>query len=160
MIDASLPPTPAGPLFSSLPLSPATLANLATLGYTTMTPIQAASLPLALAGHSLRDFHGTLNPGLAGHEADSRAIRPQQFLDLRVDAYRHADFHGMAEEPPEEGESNARIPGRGLDDRLARRKLPGYAGGPQDPPDDPVLDAPGRVLAFELGEQAHAGLRR
>jgi ATP-independent RNA helicase DbpA len=44
---------PAGTSFSSLPLSPAALANLAQLGYTTMTPIQAASLPLALAGHDL-----------------------------------------------------------------------------------------------------------
>jgi ATP-dependent RNA helicase DbpA len=39
--------------FSSLPLSPAALANLARLGYVDMTPIQAASLPLALAGHDL-----------------------------------------------------------------------------------------------------------
>jgi ATP-dependent RNA helicase DbpA len=39
--------------FSALPLSPAMLANLAQLGYTEMTPIQAASLPLALAGHDL-----------------------------------------------------------------------------------------------------------
>ncbi len=31
--------------FSSLPLSPAMLANLQQLGYLTMTPIQAASLP-------------------------------------------------------------------------------------------------------------------
>ena len=53
MIDSSTSPTPAAPLFSSLPLSPATLANLATLGYHTMTPIQAASLPLALAGHDV-----------------------------------------------------------------------------------------------------------
>jgi ATP-dependent RNA helicase DbpA len=41
------------PSFSTLPLPPATLANLAQLGYTGMTPIQAASLPLALAGHDL-----------------------------------------------------------------------------------------------------------
>ena len=53
MTDSSTPPAPAGPLFNSLPLSPATLANLALLGYHTMTPIQAASLPLALAGHEL-----------------------------------------------------------------------------------------------------------
>ncbi|WDD90785.1 ATP-dependent RNA helicase DbpA [Burkholderia sp. FERM BP-3421] len=39
--------------FSTLPLSPATQANLAQLGYAEMTPIQAASLPLALAGHDL-----------------------------------------------------------------------------------------------------------
>src|SRR5512137_221330 len=39
--------------FGSLPLSPPTLANLQRLGYTAMTPIQAASLPLALAGHDL-----------------------------------------------------------------------------------------------------------
>ena len=43
----------AGPSFDSLPLSPAMLANLARLGYHGMTPIQAASLPLALAGHDL-----------------------------------------------------------------------------------------------------------
>jgi len=39
--------------FDTLPLSPAMLANLAQLEYRTMTPIQAASLPLALAGHDL-----------------------------------------------------------------------------------------------------------
>ena len=39
--------------FASLPLPPAALANLQRLGYTAMTPIQAASLPLALAGHDL-----------------------------------------------------------------------------------------------------------
>ena len=43
----------ADPAFSSLPLPPATLENLQRLGYDTMTPIQAASLPLALAGHDL-----------------------------------------------------------------------------------------------------------
>jgi ATP-dependent RNA helicase DbpA len=56
---ASLPTPPdsdaadGGPPFSSLPLPPQVLANLAQLGYTGMTPIQAASLPLALAGHDL-----------------------------------------------------------------------------------------------------------
>jgi len=44
--------TSAAP-FSSLPLSAATLATLAQLGYDTMTPVQAASLPLALAGQDL-----------------------------------------------------------------------------------------------------------
>jgi ATP-dependent RNA helicase DbpA len=47
------PPAASGPAFASLPLPPAVLANLAALGYTAMTPIQAASLPLALAGHDL-----------------------------------------------------------------------------------------------------------
>jgi ATP-independent RNA helicase DbpA len=41
------------PAFSSLPLPPTTLANLQRLGYERMTPIQAASLPLALAGKDL-----------------------------------------------------------------------------------------------------------
>ena len=41
------------PSFESLPLSAAVQANLMQLGYTSMTPIQAASLPLALAGHDL-----------------------------------------------------------------------------------------------------------
>ena len=36
------------PIISRLPLSPAVLANLDQLGYHQMTPIQAASLPLAL----------------------------------------------------------------------------------------------------------------
>ncbi len=39
--------------FAQLPLSEAMLANLGQLGYTEMTPIQAASLPLALAGSDL-----------------------------------------------------------------------------------------------------------
>ena len=39
--------------FNTLPLNPATLANLEQLGYTEMTPIQAASLPPALAGQDL-----------------------------------------------------------------------------------------------------------
>jgi ATP-independent RNA helicase DbpA len=39
--------------FARLPLAPATLENLASLGFTQMTPIQAASLPLALAGRDL-----------------------------------------------------------------------------------------------------------
>ncbi|MCY2959471.1 MAG: ATP-dependent RNA helicase DbpA [Planctomycetota bacterium] len=43
----------SGPPFSQLPLSSAALANLTRLGYHAMTPIQAASLPLALAGHDL-----------------------------------------------------------------------------------------------------------
>ncbi|MBI0330770.1 ATP-dependent RNA helicase DbpA [Burkholderia plantarii] len=45
-------PTPARP-FSALPLAPAALANLTQLGYVEMTPIQAASLPVALAGQDL-----------------------------------------------------------------------------------------------------------
>ncbi|MDB5860879.1 MAG: box helicase family protein [Ramlibacter sp.] len=39
--------------FSSLSLPPPVLANLERLGYATMTPIQAAALPLALAGRDL-----------------------------------------------------------------------------------------------------------
>ncbi len=39
--------------FSGLPLSPAILENLRQLEYLTMTPIQAASLPIVLAGHDL-----------------------------------------------------------------------------------------------------------
>lgn len=39
--------------FSTLPLSPPVLANLQQLGYLQMTPIQAASLPVALAGTDL-----------------------------------------------------------------------------------------------------------
>ena len=46
--------TPLAPnAFQNLPLSPAQQANLAQLGYLEMTPIQAASLPLALAGRDL-----------------------------------------------------------------------------------------------------------
>lgn len=39
--------------FNELPLSPAMLATLEQLEYRTMTPIQAASLPIALDGHDL-----------------------------------------------------------------------------------------------------------
>ena len=39
--------------FGTLPLTPQALANLTQLGYTRMTPIQAAALPLALLGKDL-----------------------------------------------------------------------------------------------------------
>ena len=39
--------------FDTLPLPAATLSNLEQLGYARMTPIQAASLPVSLAGHDL-----------------------------------------------------------------------------------------------------------
>jgi ATP-independent RNA helicase DbpA len=42
-----------GAAFATLALSPSTLANLERLGYHQMTPIQAASLPPALAGRDL-----------------------------------------------------------------------------------------------------------
>lgn len=45
--------TPTSASFSSLPLNPATLGNLERLGYLTMTPIQAASLPAALLGKDI-----------------------------------------------------------------------------------------------------------
>ena len=47
---------PSGPRtgsFDELPLSPALQATLLQLDYLTMTPIQAASLPITLAGHDL-----------------------------------------------------------------------------------------------------------
>ncbi|MEO6269170.1 MAG: ATP-dependent RNA helicase DbpA [Lautropia sp.] len=50
---AATDPAIAGSSFSRLSLPPAMLANLAQLGYVEMTPIQAATLPLTLAGHDL-----------------------------------------------------------------------------------------------------------
>ncbi|HWS75169.1 MAG TPA: DEAD/DEAH box helicase, partial [Quisquiliibacterium sp.] len=52
MTESTTPPS-IGPGFDGLSLSAAVLANLRQLGYERMTPIQAASLPLALAGHDL-----------------------------------------------------------------------------------------------------------
>ena len=56
MTDSTAPNAAAAPAasdFSRLPLPPAMLANLQRLGYERMTPIQAASLPLSLAGKDL-----------------------------------------------------------------------------------------------------------
>src|SRR5665811_1967330 len=58
MTDITHPSSPpaaisTGRSFNELPLSPGMLATLQQLGYLTMTPIQAASLPIALAGHDL-----------------------------------------------------------------------------------------------------------
>jgi ATP-dependent RNA helicase DbpA len=50
-MNATAPAT--APPFSQLPLSAAALANLEQLGYLGMTPVQAAALPIALAGHDL-----------------------------------------------------------------------------------------------------------
>ena len=54
--DATYVPPPADSMpapFDLLPLPAVVVANLARLGYHTMTPIQAASLPVALAGNDL-----------------------------------------------------------------------------------------------------------
>jgi len=53
--DTAPAPTPdrSGPAFSTLPLPPQVLTNLQQLGYEQMTPVQAATLPLALAGKDL-----------------------------------------------------------------------------------------------------------
>ncbi|MFZ2988850.1 ATP-dependent RNA helicase DbpA, partial [Ideonella sp.] len=53
MTSVSRAPSPADGLFSQLPLSAAVQANLAALGFARMTPVQAASLPGALAGEDL-----------------------------------------------------------------------------------------------------------
>src|SRR5512133_262451 len=50
---ASAHPTPMSTRFDTLPLAPATLANLERLGYLEMTAIQAASLPPALLGKDI-----------------------------------------------------------------------------------------------------------
>ena len=47
--------------FASLPLTANTLANLTQLGYTAMTPIQAASLPLSLAGRDVLGEFGSVH---------------------------------------------------------------------------------------------------
>jgi len=51
--DAHTAPPATDQRFSALGLPPATLATLEQLGYASMTPIQAAALPIALAGHDL-----------------------------------------------------------------------------------------------------------
>ncbi len=52
-MSSTVTPAPDGASFETLPLAPAMQANLRQLEYKVMTPIQAASLPLALAGHDL-----------------------------------------------------------------------------------------------------------
>lgn len=52
-VPPSAPPADSATAFDSLPLPPAMQANLRQLGYLSMTPIQAASLPLTLAGRDL-----------------------------------------------------------------------------------------------------------
>ena len=49
----STPTKNVGESFNQLPLAPAMLANLQQLEYLSMTPIQATSLPITLAGHDL-----------------------------------------------------------------------------------------------------------
>jgi len=53
MTDTSKLSPIAGRSFNELPLSPSMQKTLQQLGYLTMTPIQAASLPIALAEHDL-----------------------------------------------------------------------------------------------------------
>ena len=53
MTESTSPNSGTGPSFTTLGLPSAMLQNLEQLGYRHMTPIQAESLPLTLAGHDL-----------------------------------------------------------------------------------------------------------
>jgi ATP-independent RNA helicase DbpA len=53
MNDTIQNPFPSARTFNELPLSPGLLSTLQQLGYLTMTPIQAESLPITLAGNDL-----------------------------------------------------------------------------------------------------------
>lgn len=67
-------------IFSSLPLSPACLRNLESLGYQRMTPIQAESLPAILAGHDVRARAKTGSGKTAAFGLGLlQGIDPQQF---------------------------------------------------------------------------------
>ncbi|MFT7721952.1 MAG: ATP-dependent RNA helicase DbpA [Roseateles sp.] len=86
--------------FSTQPLSPAMLANLAQLGYVRMTPIQAASLPLALAG---RDVIGEAQTGSGKTAAFSLALLHRLRADLAaVQALVLAPTRELAEQVTQE----------------------------------------------------------
>jgi len=72
------------PPFSSLPLTPAMLDNLTSLGYTSMTPVQAQSLPPMLEG---RDVIAQAKTGSGKTAAFGigllNRIDPRQFLHQR-----------------------------------------------------------------------------
>ena len=72
--------------FASLPLDAATLANLASLGFTAMTPIQARSLPVILEGRDVLAQAGTGSGKTAAfglgllHSLDRRDFRCQALV--------------------------------------------------------------------------------
>ena len=84
----------------------------------------------------------------------------QKLLDLGIDAFRYADFHGVSHEPSEHCQGNAGVAGGRFDDGLSGSECTGRAGALEDAEHDPVLDAAGGVLGFELGEKPYAGVRR
>jgi ATP-independent RNA helicase DbpA len=78
--------SPATRRFDELPLPAGVVANLASLGYLQMTPVQAATLPLSLAGH---DVIGEAKTGSGKTAAfalpllarvDSRSFAPQALV--------------------------------------------------------------------------------
>ncbi len=86
--------------FSTLPLSPAMLANLDQLGYAQMTPIQAASLPLALAG---RDVIGEAQTGSGKTAAFALALLHRLKADRpRVQALVLAPTRELADQVTQE----------------------------------------------------------
>ncbi|MEY4510311.1 MAG: ATP-independent helicase DbpA [Pseudomonadota bacterium] len=69
------------PEFSSLPLSPSLLEVVAGLGYTQLTPIQAASIPVLLEG---RDLVGQSHTGSGKTAAFALPILQRLSLDTRA----------------------------------------------------------------------------
>ena len=79
------------PLFSSLPLAPALISNLDNLGYTHMTPIQAASLPIMLEQRDLIAQAKTGSGKTAADDAKSNSCR-RQLLVLEIGIVFHVKF--------------------------------------------------------------------
>ena len=95
-----------------------------------------------------------------GH-LDLRAVEAQQPLALAAHALRQREHEVVALGGADEGERDAGVAARRLDDRGAARLDPALGLGGLDHRDaDAVLDRPARVEHLELGEQLGAALGR
>ena len=102
---------------------------------------------------------GALDPLVRRHPLDPRLPRLQCLRHVAKGGGRHNEPHRMAEAPSRHRQSDAGVARGGFDNLLSGSESAVSAGLRQHVADDAVLDGAGRILALQLREQPHVGLR-
>jgi hypothetical protein len=101
---------------------------------------------------------GRIVGGFGGGADDLRAERFEHHLLLATHLLRHRDDHPVAADRGDERHADARVPARGLDQRVARPDAARALGVEHHLLPDPVLHGAAGVQEFALAEELAAGL--
>jgi hypothetical protein len=85
---------------------------------------------------------------------DFSAEQPQDLHFVVADIVAEIEFRAIAPRGCDGGQADAGVAARDVDNQVAGSKLAGFLRISDDCPSDAVLDAPGRIEEFELGDDS------